>query len=255
MSEFIPIAIIVFIYSVVWFLLSIYFKRNDIADIAWGLGFVIIAWTSFFLSEYSLTKIIANSFITIWGLRLSYHIFQRTKNKTEDFRYLKWRNEWKHFYLRSYLQVFLLQGIFMCIIALPIIFINIENDKELNWIFILGSTIWLFGFLFEAIADKQLTNFKNNSSKKNKIIQIGLWKYSRHPNYFGEVVLWWGIFLMACTKNNFLYTVASPFLITYLILFVSGIPMLEEKYKNNEEFQEYKKRTSSFFPLPPKTND
>lgn len=252
MSVFITLATIVLIYSVVWFLLSIYLKRNDIADIAWGLGFVIIAWSSFFLSEFATMKLITNCLITFWGLRLSFHIYKRAKNKPEDFRYLKWRNEWKHFYIRSYLQVFLLQGIFMYIIALSIIFINIGDSKELNWIVIIGFMVWLLGFLFEVIADRQLSKFKKLSTNKNKVIQTGLWKYSRHPNYFGEVVLWWGIFIISCSIENWFYTIVSPLLITYLILFLSGIPMLEEKYKHNTDFQLYKKRTSIFIPIPPK---
>jgi steroid 5-alpha reductase family enzyme len=106
--------------------------------------------------------------------------------------------------------------------------------------------------LFEVIADNQLKNFKNKPQNKGKIMTKGLWRYSRHPNYFGEVTIWWGIFVITLSSFNGVMAIWSPILITYLLLFVSGIPMLEEKYKDNKEFIEYAKRTSVFFPLPPK---
>jgi steroid 5-alpha reductase family enzyme len=130
---------------------------------------------------------------------------------------------------------------------LPIILVNSSNTA-FTVFDIIGFTVWTIGFLFEAIADFQLLKFKQNLT--NKIIQTGLWKFSRHPNYFGEVLLWWGIFLFALPFA--FWTIISPLTITFLILFVSGIPMLEKKYENNAEFAEYKKRTSAFFPMMPK---
>lgn len=252
MSIYITLGLILLIYVSISFAISIILKRNDIADVAWGLGFSLISWSAFLLSNFSPLSLLVNILITIWGLRLSIHIYKRNKGKLEDFRYLNWRNQWKSFYVRSFLQVFLLQGIFLYIIASSIIFINVNATQEINVLTIIGVAVWVFGFLFETIADYQLKIFKSDSNNKGKIITSGLWKYSRHPNYFGEVVLWWGIFVIALSLENGINTIISPLLITYLIVFVSGIPMLEEKYKNNQVFQDYKKRTSAFFPLPPK---
>jgi steroid 5-alpha reductase family enzyme len=252
MNIYINLALILLFHVVFWFLLSIYYKKNDIADVAWGVGFLLMSWSAWYLSSYSITSFICNVLVSIWALRLTLHIYLRNKGKPEDFRYANWRKQWKHFYTRSFHQVFLLQGFFLFLIAIPIIEINNKSPKEYNDVYIIGVVIWLIGFLIEAIADKQLKDFKQDKNNKGKIITTGLWKYSRHPNYFGEVVLWWGIFIMSASFGNGYFTVISPLLITYLICFVSGIPMLEEKYKGNLEFEEYKKRTSAFFPLPPK---
>lgn len=252
MNIYLLLGFVLLVYVCSVFVLSVFLKRNDIADVAWGLGFCLISWFSFNLSDFSWVSFVVNLLVSFWGLRLSYHILLRNWGKPEDFRYLNWRRQWKNFYVRSFLQVFLLQGLFLYIIALPIIFINTNGPHNFSGLFYVGIFIWLTGFLFESIADYQLKKFKSNSSNKGKIITSGLWKFSRHPNYFGEVVLWWGIFMITLSVENGLYTIVGPLLITYLIVFVSGVPMLEEKYKNNADFIAYKKRTSAFIPLPPK---
>ncbi len=252
MSIYFNLIFVLLIHIFFWFLISIFIKKNDIADVAWGLGFLLISWSAWYLSEYSAISFIANILVSIWALRLTFHIYRRNKGKPEDFRYANWRKHWKNFYLRSFLQVFLLQGLFLYIISIPIIFINHNSPQKFSLLTIIGILIWLIGFMFETIADYQLKIFKSNSNNKGKIITTGLWKYSRHPNYFGEVVLWWGIFIISLSIDKGVYTIISPILITYLICYVSGIPMLEEKYKGNIEFEDYKKRTSAFFPLPSK---
>jgi steroid 5-alpha reductase family enzyme len=236
-----------------WFIVSLLKKRNDVADIAWGLGFVLVAWASHFIAhEFSLRILIVNTLVTIWGLRLALHIYTRNKGKAEDFRYKAWREQWgKWFLVRSYLQVFLLQGLFLFLISLPVIFIN-QNRGPISIFDFLGIAVWIIGFYFEAVGDWQLSQFIKDPSNKGKIIQSGLWKYSRHPNYFGEVVQWWGIFLMAISLPNGIITIIGPLTITILILFVSGIRMLEKKYAGRADFEDYKRRTSAFIPLPPK---
>ena len=189
----------------------------------------------------------------VWGLRLSLHIYARNKNKTEDFRYKAWREEWgKYFYLRSYLQVFLLQGIFLLIIISPVIHAAVAETLQWNIFTWIGLCCWIIGFYFQAIADWQLAVFKSDKNNKGLIIQTGLWKYSRHPNYFGEILMWWAIFIITIPFTNSFYFIASPITITLLLVFVSGIPMLEKPYEDRADFQEYKLRTSAFFPLPPK---
>lgn len=252
MNHYLIIALALFSYMLVWFVVSILIKRNDVADIAWGLGFVVMAWISYLLSDQSQKALLVNVLVTVWGLRLSWHIFLRNKGKSEDFRYHQWRMEWKHFYLRSFLQVFMLQGLFLFLTVLPVIYINTNSTGSFNFLDGVGILIWLTGFYFESVGDYQLKQFKSKPENKGKIITTGLWRYTRHPNYFGEVVQWWGIFLMAVTLPGGWMTIVGPLTITYLVRYVSGVPMLERKYAGNPEFEAYKKVTSVFFPMPSK---
>ena len=233
-----------------WYLVSLLIHRGDIADIAWGLGFILVAWSSFFLLRPTSPTLFLNLLVTIWGLRLATHIFLRNRNKPEDSRYAAWRKDWGTWYpLRSYLQIFLLQGLFLFLIAIPIIFANLTSI-DFSPFYILGIFIWLVGFTFESLADYQLSIFKKNSKNKGKIMMTGVWSLSRHPNYFGEVSLWWGIYLMTFPLGW--WTLIGPLTITLLILGVSGIPMLERRYKGDQEYAKYQARVSAFFPLPPK---
>lgn len=252
MNYYFTLALTLLGYMTLWFIVSLIKKRNDIADIAWGLGFVLMAWLSFFLSGFSFNALIVNCLVTIWGIRLAWHIYHRNKNKPEDSRYLEWRKTWKNFYLRSYLQVFMLQGIFLFLISQPVIFINFAATSKLGILEIIGLIIWGLGFYFESTGDRQLKQFISNPANKGKLMNKGLWKYSRHPNYFGEVTQWWGIFVIALSIPGSFFTIIGPLTITTLILFVSGIPLLEKKYAGRPDWEEYKKRTSIFIPLPPK---
>jgi len=244
---------IIFVYANILFVISLIKKRNDIADIAWGLGYVLLAF--YYLSTQAISgrSLLLYLLIFIWGIRLALHIYSRNKNKKEDFRYLTWRKAWgKWFYLRSYFQVYLLQGFFLLIIISSTTIVSAQAQPALNFLDLLGLSIWLIGFYFEAIGDYQLTKFISNPLNKGRVMKEGLWKFTRHPNYFGEVTLWWGIFLITLSSPNGLYGIISPLTITFLIVFVSGVPMLEKKYRGNKEYKEYKKRTSKFFPLFPK---
>ena len=249
------ISFCILIYMSAWFLLATIIKRNDVADIAWGLGFVLVAWLSFFKfsSSNNLLAIIANSLVTVWGIRLAWHIFSRNKNKPEDYRYKAWRDSWgKWFYIRSYLQIFILQGFLLLLISTSIIALNFSSTNNFGALPILGILVWLTGFGFESIGDSQLKQFLADPTSKGKVMNRGLWQYTRHPNYFGVVTQWWGIWLLTFSSRNFLFAVISPLTITFLILKVSGIPMLEKKYDNDPNYQAYKLKTSAFFPLPTK---
>jgi steroid 5-alpha reductase family enzyme len=252
MNHHLFLASALFLYMTFWFVVSLIKKRNDVADIAWGLGFILLAWLSFYLSGFAVRSLVVDILVTIWGTRLAWHIFRRNHNRPEDYRYQAWRKEWKNFYLRSYLQVFMLQGALLYLIALPVVFINHSSASGLGWIDYIGMAIWLIGFCFESIGDRQLKVFIRDPDNKGKILDRGLWRYTRHPNYFGEVTQWWGIFIIAQSLPDGWSTVIGPVMITVLILFVSGVPLLEKKSAGRADFEEYKRRTSIFIPLPPK---
>lgn len=238
---------VVFIYVTVWFLISLLLKRNDLADIAWGPGIFLVGLVGFFFSEESLSLLLT-ILMGIWALRLASRIAARNLKKKEDKRYIELAKTWgKWFLLRSYLQVFLLQGLLMIFVGYPALHIA-AFGSEMSVLVYVGLTVWFIGFFFEAVGDYQLDQFLSKEENRGKIMRYGLWKYTRHPNYFGEVTQWWGVFLIVVSAPFGLVALVSPLMITYLIFFVSGIPMLEKMFEGNSEFEEYKKRTSAFFP-------
>jgi steroid 5-alpha reductase family enzyme len=244
----------IMVYMTGWFIAAQVRGRNDIADVAWGPGFILAAAVSLVAGRvYSARGLLISGLVLIWGLRLALHIHSRNRGKGEDPRYRKWREEWgEWFVLRSFLQVFMLQGALLLLVAVPVVFANTAPVVPLGWLDLLGLTVWLYGFCFEAVGDWQLLHFIRDPANKGKLMTSGLWRYSRHPNYFGEVTLWWGVWLMVLALPGGWLTVVGPLTITFLILKVSGIPMLEKTYEERADFQEYKRRTSAFLPLPPK---
>jgi len=251
MNYYPTLGVVLWGYMTLWFLVSLIKRRNDVADVAWGLGFVLITWISFFLSGGSGTRgLLAGILVSIWGLRLAWHIHVRHRGKPEDFRYMTWRREWgKWFYARSYAQVYLLQGALLFVVALPMLMINRSPRGTVGFLGGIGVFVWLLGFLFESVGDAQLARFASDPQNRGKILQTGLWRYTRHPNYFGEVVQWWGIWLLAVgIPGGGWIGIIGPLTITFLILKVSGIPMLEKKMAENPDFADYKRRTSVFVP-------
>jgi steroid 5-alpha reductase family enzyme len=236
------------------FVISIIIQRNDIADVAWGTGIFIVAIVNYVTGTHTDISLLLTVLAGLWGLRLTVRIFLRNRKKNEDFRYKKWRDEWGElFYVRSYLQVYLLQGLLMVFVGYTFIHTNVYGENStLNLVTIIGLLIWVVGYFFEVIGDWQLDTFLKNKPVAGTILSNGLWKYTRHPNYFGEVTMWWGLWLIIATLPLSFIALMSPLTITFLILKVSGIPLLEKNFSNNPQFQEYKKRTSAFFPLPPK---
>ena len=241
--------------TLLW-LVSLHLKNASIIDIFWGIGFIVVAWLAFALTPqgYLPRKLLIGTLVTLWGLRLAIHIGLRNLGKLEDFRYAKWRAEhgtrWWWF---SFIQVFLLQGFLMWVISAPILAAMTSGFPAiltpLDW---LGALLWAFGLLFEAGGDAQLMAFKTNPANKGKLFTGGLWKYTRHPNYFGEALVWWGFYLIALAAGRW-WTMFSPVLMTYLLLKVSGVAMLERTMRQKPDFEEYKRRTSAFFPWFPKS--
>ncbi len=243
-------------FFIIFFIVSIPLKNNSIVDFGWGLGFVL---TNFYLiimsGKFSLEIGLITLFITLWGGRLFLHILKRNWGKPEDFRYAAWRKSWgKWLILRSFFQIYLLQAIMMLIIMMPVISVYQIEARPIGFLTGIGIIVWSIGYFFEVVGDYQLNQFKKESSNKGKIMNKGLWRYTRHPNYFGEATMWWGIFLIGMSYGNKLWTVVSPLSITLLLLFVSGVPMLEKAMTHKEGYEEYIYKTSVFIPLPPKKN-
>jgi steroid 5-alpha reductase family enzyme len=189
------------------------------------------------------------AYVSIWGLRLAWHITLRNWGKGEDFRYLKWRNDWgKSWVIRSFFQVFLVQWILMQLVAIPVVLSMAGNLVIHPLLLIVGMAIWVTGFIFESVGDYQLTQFKKKKSSKGKLMTTGLWSLTRHPNYFGEATLWWGIAVIAYGVSGNAFVFIGPATIDILLLYVSGIPLLEAKYKGRADWRAYAKRTPAFFP-------
>lgn len=244
----------IFIYMNMMFILSRIKHDNGIVDIAWGPGFVIVALLTFFAkSGMGPRPLLILTLVSIWGLRLAIHIFLRNHGRGEDFRYRHWRETWgKWFVLRSYLQIYMLQGLMMFIVSLPIQIANTAGSGPLGALEATGVLVWLLGFGFEAIGDFQLLRFMKNPANKGKVMRYGIWRLTRHPNYFGEATLWWGIFLIAFQCPGGWAGILSPMVIDFLLLYVSGIPMLEAKYRDNPEYQQYRRTTNALIPWVPK---
>ncbi|QAA33335.1 DUF1295 domain-containing protein [Clostridium manihotivorum] len=254
-SIYIFSALILLCYFVIFFIIGQIVNNNSIVDIAWGLGFVIVAMSTYFIkSDMSIRSTLLTCIITIWGVRLSLYIGKRNIGKGEDYRYVNMRKRWGTTLprLKAFLNVYVLQGVLLYIIAQPILIVNYNVNTDLKLLDYLGLTVWIIGFLFEAIGDHQLRKFKLDPKNKGKIMKYGLWKYTRHPNYFGEATMWWGILLIALSSKLNLLIIISPTIMTLLLLFVSGVPLLEKKYKDNSEFIEYAKITNKFIPGFPK---
>lgn len=242
--------ILLFLYMHIWFFYATVKKRNDVADVAWGLGFVLIAVIGFLYNPTTRTSILA-IVVGVWGFRLAYHIGRRfLRERDEDKRYAKMRAGWdKRLYaINSWYRIFLLQGFLIFVVSASILIVSNFDTQGFGILNIIGLVIWIFGFVFEIIGDRQLKNFVSKEENKGRIMKSGLWKYTRHPNYFGEAFLWWGLWLVSFGVECFWIGVIGPITITFLLCFVSGVPMAEARYKDNQEFQEYAKKTPPLIP-------
>ena len=232
-------------------------QRNvTIVDSLWGLGFIIIAWLSVSnTTGYTGRGLLLAVLTTIWGLRLTFHLVQRNWAQPEDPRYAVWRKaSGNRFWLSSLIKVFLLQALFMWAIGLALQFgIASVEPGRFTWLDGIGLLLWCVGFAFETVADFQLARFKSDPSNAKRVMQQGLWALSRHPNYFGEVVLWWGIFVIVLATPGSGWTIISPLIISTVLLKMTGVPLTEKHIaKNRPGYDHYIATTNAFFPWFPK---
>lgn len=239
--------------------LSVAIKDSSIADIFWGLGFVVIVLFTSAISEgVEERRNLVTVLTAIWGLRLAGYIGWRNWG-AEDPRYARFRqhveSQGKSYALHSLIHVYLLQGFFMWLVSLVLIFsMTMSTPTELGLLAYLGVALWLVGMFFETVSDWQLAKFLGNPDNQGKVMDQGLWRYTRHPNYFGEACVWLGFFLIAIENVWGLVTIISLATIYYALLGPTGKGLLERRMsKKRPDFEAYKQRTSAFFPLPPKS--
>ena len=238
--------LILLIYLLCMVVLVQYKGDTSIANFTWGGGVLFVALFTFFtMSEYLPRQIIVTIFIALWAARLICHVYKRYTGK--DPRFASWT--WQGFkaLIINFIWIFG-QSIMIAIMSYPIILVNKNQAAELLLFDYLGSIVWIIGFFIESISDHQLFLFTSDPAHKGKVMRSGLWHYSRHPNYFGEVVMWWGIFLIALSVPYGWSAIITPATITFLLLFVTGVPLLEDAMRDNAEYQEYKRNTSMFIP-------
>ena len=245
-------ALLVFGFMVVMFLIAQRLKDNSIVDIGWGIGFVLIAFSCFLQSEQTIAQTIALTLITIWGFRLAGYIYGRNVGNGEDYRYAQWRKDWgKYVVVRAFFQVFMLQGAIMLIVASPL-YVIYSQPLELSWNVYLAIAVWAFGFYFEAMGDYQMKKFKANPKNKGIVMRQGVWKYTRHPNYFGDATQWWAVFIMAAATDYWYLAAIGPAVMHFFLVKVSGVALLEQKYKGNPKYADYIASTNAFIPWFPK---
>jgi len=241
--------------TILW-LISIFIKNVSIVDLFWGLGFVLTGGFYFYsCHDFTIIKILITILVALWGLRLSIYLAWRNYGKGEDFRYQKFRKDYgeNRYWWISFFQTFLLQGVLMWIISLPLLgaFYYPKSDG-LNAFDFVGICLWLIGITFEAGGDLQLARFKSDSTNKGKVLNTGFWKYTRHPNYFGDTSVWWAYGFFCITNESYIPAIGS-IIMTLLIIKVSGVALLEKSLKDKKpEYAEYIRKTSAFIPWFPK---
>jgi steroid 5-alpha reductase family enzyme len=252
----IGLAVIVGIMTLLW-LLSLVLKNSSIVDPFWGTGFVIANWVYFALTPdgFAGRKLLISILVTIWGLRLSIYLLWRNWGKGEDFRYQKFREDaGKKWWWYSYFQTFLLQGVLLWIISAPLLAANYAATPDhLTILDYLAIPVWLLGLFFEAVGDLQLARFKADPANKGKVLDRGVWRYTRHPNYFGDATQWWAYYLIAASASGGFWTIFSPIIMTLFLLRVSGVTLLEKTLTTTKPgYKEYVESTSAFIPWFPR---
>lgn len=249
------LAAVAILFFTVW-LVSVKVRDASIVDIFWGLAFVLIGWVSYFAGDGApLRRLLVASMVTLWGVRLSIYLARRNLGKGEDYRYQAMRQRHgDRFPIVSLFSVFALQATIAWLVSFPVQAAQVYPDpKDLGILDFIGVTLWAIGLFFESVGDAQLAAFKADPANKGKVMDRGLWRYTRHPNYFGDFMVWWGVYFVALSTKAGYWTFFGPALMSFFLMRVSGVPLLEKALrKNRPDYDAYIKRTSAFFPRPPK---
>ncbi len=235
--------------------ISLVMRDASIVDIAWGSGFVLVSWVSNWLSDGNSTRsLVLVVLTTIWGLRLTLHIAKRNLGKDEDFRYQSMRRRHgDRFAIVSLYTIFGVQGALMWVVSLPVQLGQVRQEPSFGVIGILGLLVWGVGIFFEAVGDAQLARFKRNPANAGRVMDKGLWQYTRHPNYFGDCCVWWGLGLIAFESRIGFVVLISPVVMTVLLVRVSGAALLDKiMLKRKPEYANYVATTSGFIPRKPR---
>jgi steroid 5-alpha reductase family enzyme len=261
MIEMLPIfgwnLLAVFIMMSGGWIVSLICRNVTIVDSLWGFGFVVIVWLTAFLPEggYAPRSLLLAALTTCWGLRLCVYLSWRNWGSGEDPRYAEWRRRsGSNFWLTSLVKVFWLQAVFQWTISLVLQVGQLSAaPARMTWLDGLGLLIWGVGFFFESVGDWQLARFKANPANRGRVMNRGLWAYTRHPNYFGEFLIWWGFYFITLSVPGSWWTVVCPVIVTTVLLKMTGIPLTEKSIiERRPAYREYIASTSAFFPWPPK---
>jgi steroid 5-alpha reductase family enzyme len=247
--------IILALITLLW-IWSVFIKNVSIVDIFWGFGFVVVNVIYAYMSgELNARKILILTLVSIWGIRLVIYLAIRNIGKGEDFRYQEFRRNYgpKRYWWFSFFQTFLLQGVLIMIISLPLLGIHSSTTSgDLNVLDYLGILVWIIGFTFETVGDFQLAGFKKNVKNKGKVLNKGFWKYTRHPNYFGDSAVWWAYGIFSIAAGSY-WQIIGSIIMTLLIIKISGVSLLEKTLKDTKpQYRDYIQKTNSFFPWFPK---
>ena len=240
-------------------LVSLVLRNASIVDITWGLGFVVVAWVSALRADAaSGAASVLVAMVTVWGLRLGVYLFWRNHGNGEDYRYVAMRRRWgKRFWLISLATVFVLQGALMWIVSLPVQVAHVGDARDgalAGVALVIGLALYAIGLLFEVVGDAQLARFKADPTNEGKVMRSGLWRYTRHPNYFGDACVWWGVRIVAQAVTGTWWALLGPLVMNILLLRVSGVALLERSLrKRKPDYAEYVRTTSAFVPRPPRS--
>lgn len=236
-------------------LLSLVLRNASIVDIFWGAGFAVIGLLAFSLTDGSTPRrLLITTLVCVWGLRLAGYLWWRNVGHGEDPRYVAMRRHWGgRFPLVSLFTVFALQGVLMWIVSLPVQLAQFDAGGPLGLLDALGAALFAVGLTFESVGDWQLARFKADPNNAGRVMDRGLWRYTRHPNYFGDFCVWWSLFLIALATPYGGWSIVGPAVMSFFLMRVSGVPMLERSIgKRRPGYAEYKRKTSAFFPRPPR---
>ncbi|PKQ60847.1 hypothetical protein BZG02_17750 [Labilibaculum filiforme] len=253
---FLQAFLIIFILVTLLWVFSVIITNVSIVDVFWGMGFVIVnAFYITYSGDFFTRKLLLLVLVSLWGLRLSIYLGWRNIGKGEDFRYQEFRKNYgpERYWWFSYFQVFLLQGALILFVSLPLLAANSNTVSDgLTWIDYLGILVFIIGFIFEAGGDYQLAKFKQNTFNKGKVLNTGFWKYTRHPNYFGDATVWFSFGIFSIAAGSY-WPVIGSIAMCLIIIKVSGVSLLEKSLKDTKpQYQEYIKKTSAFLPWIPK---